>query len=164
MIIGKDGLERRHVHRMLGTLKDIIGHLLADALVDDKGDANVVPPETFGLVGHLRVWIVLLQVGQANLRRCRRQIGVAVEIPVLELGLLGNLGFAKLLISLDNQGTRETHFPLDEKSHLDASRVSLRIGIDFLEFTGGREGFDIARHRHRIVGLTDLGLTTTCDG
>ena len=112
----------------------------------------------------LHVEEVLLQVGEAYLLGRRRQVALAVEEAVLELGLLRDARLAEELAPDDLHGREIAHLAAHDERHLDAARDLARVGADVLELAGVLERDDVARHRDGVVLAARFRLTAVQHG
>ena len=160
------GLQRppvRDLHGVGRALEDVVRDLLARALVDREDDIHVVAGEELRAEGDLRVGIVLLLVGEADARGGGSQVGLAVEVAVLQGGLARDLRLAQRLVALDDERARIAHLALHVVRHLHAVRHALGIGRDLLELAGILERRDVARHRDGVIRLAGLHLAAARD-
>ena len=153
----------RDVDRVRRALERIFGHLLPDALGDHERHVDVITAHDRRREHDLGVGVVLLLIGKAHLRRRRRQVGLAVEVAVLQLGLARDLGLAERIIALHDQRTGEAHLALHEKRHLHARRHATRVRSDVLELAGVLQRIDVTGHRNWIIRLASLRLASARD-
>ena len=145
---------------------ELVGRdLLARTLLDDELHRAVVAvSERLDDECHLRVGKVLLLVGEPDVRRRDGEIGLAVEIAVLEVRFLQHLRLAEEVRALDGRRRVVAHLAPDDERHLDASGDLLRVGGYVLELVGVLEGLHVAGKRYRIVLLPDLRLAAADHG
>ena len=120
--------------------------------------------ERFHERGHLCVVEVLLLVSKAHPGGRRREVGLAVEVSVLELCLVGDLRLAEEARAPHDERRAKPELALHAERHLYACGDLLHVCGDVLELLGVLERGDIARERDRIIGLACLRLAAAYHG